>query len=57
LKEIYHWRWALGFSKSQARSSGSLFLLPADPDIKFSATPTACAVMLPAMIKKKKKKN
>ena len=51
-REQHHWRWGLvrgsaslgvgfGVSEAQARSSGSLSVLPADPDVELSATSPA----------------
>jgi len=41
LEEVCHWGVGFGVSNAQAQPSVSLFLLPADADVEFSATSQA----------------
>lgn len=41
LEEVCHWKWALRFSKAQARANGFLFLLPSDRELS-ATSPAPC---------------
>lgn len=39
LEEVCHWKWALRFSKAQARANGFLVLLPSDRELSAPLAP------------------